>query len=76
MKSLAKNEMWEQVNFPPGRKDIQSKWVYKVKMHADGFIENYKARLVIKGFSQQKGIDYNQTFSPVAKAGKLMVFMP
>ena len=65
MQSLNSNDVWELVERPPGRKIVGSKWVYKVKTKADGSIERYKARLVARGFTQQFGSDYDETFSPV-----------
>ena len=67
MQSLQENQTWELVDLPTGKKAISCKWVYKVKQNPDGSIERYKARLVIKGFSQTKGVDYDQTFSPVVR---------
>ena len=52
---------------PPGKVPIRSKWVYKIKLKADGSIERYKTRLVAKGFTQTKGIDFYKTFSLVVK---------
>ena len=67
MKSLDKNEVWDLVPLPEGRKAIGCKWVYKTKRNADGKIERYKARLVAQGFTQKFGIDYDETFSPVIR---------
>lgn len=52
---------------PPNRKAIGSKWIYKTKYKSDGSIDKYKARLVILGYKQMYGIDYVETFAPVAK---------
>eukprot|EP00253_Pinus_taeda_P011958 PITA_11958 len=70
MASLHKNEAWDLVGFPAGRKPIGSKWVFKKKTNAEGKVEKYKARFVEKGYSQVSGIDFGDIFSPVAKCPK------
>eukprot|EP00253_Pinus_taeda_P012048 PITA_12048 len=67
MASLHKNEAWDLVESPAGRKPIGSKWVFKKKTNAEGKVEKYKARLVATGYSQVPGIDFGDIFSPVAK---------
>jgi hypothetical protein len=65
-KSLLKNQTWDLVPLPSGRKLVICRWVYRTKSTTDGQINRYKARLVAKGFQQVHGIDYDETFAPVA----------
>ena len=67
MKSLHDNDVWDLVELPAGRKTVGCKWVFKEKVRADGNVDRYKARLVAQGFSQQYGLDYDETFSPVVR---------
>lgn len=65
--SIMKNDVWEIVPRPKGKSIVSSKWIFKIKHAADGSIEKYKARFVARGFSQKEGIDYEETFAPVAR---------
>jgi len=67
IKALEDNNTWEVMDLPPNKKPISCKWVYQVKHHSDGTIQCYKACLVICGDHQIEGIDYHETFAPVAK---------
>ena len=66
MSSPEKNETWSLTELPVGKKALQNKWVFRIKEEHDGS-KRYKARLVVKGYQQKKGIDYTDIFSPVVK---------
>ncbi|KAL3358637.1 hypothetical protein AABB24_015640 [Solanum stoloniferum] len=67
IQALDSNNTWEITDLPPGKEHIGCKWIYKVKYKSTGEIERFKARVVAKGYSQQEGLDYNESFSPVVK---------
>lgn len=67
LNALEKNKTWELVPLPVGKRAVGYKWVFTVKQTPEGKIERYKVRLVAKGYSQTYGIDYDETFAPVAK---------
>jgi hypothetical protein len=75
MNSIMSNATWEVVECPYGCKPIGSKWVFKKKLRPDGTIERYKARLVIKGYSQKEGEDFFDTYSPVAQLTTIRVLL-
>ena len=75
MHSLLKNDTYELVELPKGRKALRNKWVFKLKKDSDGKLLKYKARLVVKGFGQKKGIDFDEIFSPVVKMSSIKVVL-
>lgn len=65
IKAREKNNTWELTNLPKGQKSIGVKQVYKPKLNADGNVGKYKARLVVKGYKQEYGVDYKEVFATV-----------
>jgi hypothetical protein len=65
--ALQRNKTWRLVDRPPGANIVSGKWVFKHKLNPDGTLDRYKARWVVRGFTQRAGIDYGETFTPVVK---------
>ncbi|KAI3499882.1 hypothetical protein L1887_35696 [Cichorium endivia] len=75
IKSMYDNQVWNLVDNVPGRKTVGCKWIFKKKTDMDGKVHTYKARLVAKGFTQTPGVDYDETFSPVAKIKSIRIML-
>ena len=73
--SLHENKTYELVQLPKGKRLLRNKWVYKLKIDENSSQPRYKARLVVKGFSQKKGVDFEEIFSPVVKMSSIRVVL-
>ena len=71
LKSLEGARTWNLVEHQNGVNVIGCKWVFKIKRNANGEIEKYKAQLVAKGYLQIQGVDYDETYAPVARLASL-----
>ena len=75
MTSISQNKVQSLVDFPYGCRPIGCKWVFKTKRYIMGLVERYKEILVVKGYSQQEGIDFKETFSPVSTKDSLRIII-
>jgi len=73
--TLRKKGTWAEVTVPRGRKTVTTKWVFKRKRDAEGRVTIYKARLVARGFTQVKGLDFEETFVPVSRLASLRILL-
>ena len=72
---IEKNKTWELVKLPKEKEVIGLKWIYKTKYNEDGSVQKHKARLVAKGYSQQPGVDFTETFAPVAQMETIRIVL-
>ena len=72
---MSENKVWTLSDAPEGVKPIGCKWVFKKKTDVEGKVVTYKARLVAKGYQQHQGIDYDETFSPVAMTKSIQILL-
>jgi hypothetical protein len=75
IKALHAQGTWDLVSLSPAKNLVGCKWVYRIKKNTDGSIARHKARFVAKGFSEEEGINYGETFSPVVKPTTIRLFL-
>ena len=74
--SIEINQTWTLIDLPAGCKKIGVKWLYKTRLNELEEVDKYKAQLVAKGYSQQYGVDYTESFAPVARMNIVQMIVP
>ena len=74
MRSLENNDTWVLTKLPTGKRALLNKWVFRIKTELDGQ-RRFKARLLVKGYSHRKGIDYAKIFSPIVKLTSIRILL-
>ena len=75
MRALLQNDTWDIVDLPKGKRPVSCRWIYTLKCKSDGSLDRYKARLVARGYTQTFGIDYQETFAPVARINTIRILI-
>ena len=75
LENFERNHVWDLVEPPPNCRPIGTKWVFKNKQGENGMVVRNKARLVAQGFCQKEGIDYEETFAPVARLEAIRILL-
>ena len=75
MDAIEKNKTWEIVDLSRGKGPVGCKWAFFVKYKADGFLERYRVKLVAKSYTQTYGVNYQDTFAPMAKMNTVRILL-
>ena len=75
LESIRQNDVWTLVDLPPNKRVLGNRWVFKAKTDPNGQVEKFKARLVVKGYNQRFGEDYNQLYSPVIRFDGIRIIL-
>nr|CAN78660.1 hypothetical protein VITISV_044392 [Vitis vinifera] len=75
LKMIEKNQTWELLDKPTHKRAIGVKWVYRTKLNSDGSINKHKARMVVKGYAQMFGVDFSETFAPIARLDTIRMLL-